>query len=232
MKKISEATDLSEIEKKIDNAKTPEELEELEKELNNLSSESESTENKTEQSDIQTDETDNTQSNESNSNNVSSDEISKLKEEINTLKTSLDDLKKEKDVQQQIDFLRKKLENFNVVDNTDLNDSIFQTAKTEINFIKRALRRLSFNGPLELEIEKHWYDSKTKSFIIEESSTEQNINIEIAKRFGIKLTNQKTKNSILFTFLKEDTDGDDIYGWNFIPKGQSFGVKGLLIIND
>jgi hypothetical protein len=218
-----------ELEKKIEEAETPEELAEIEKELNSLDS-TENSEVGSETTEKPSEDTSITEETTSESQPVTDENVQK---ELDTLKKQIEDLSKEKDLQAEIDMLKKKIENFNIVDNADLNSSINQSA-SKLSFIKRALRRLSFGQPIELEIEKRWYDNSTKSFVFELSGIEKNINIAQAKQFGVKLTNPRTKNSILFIFSKEDKDGsgEDTHGWHFIPKGQSYGVKKLLIIND
>jgi hypothetical protein len=45
----------------------------------------------------------------------------------------------------------------------------------------------------------------------------------------IYVKNIKTDKSVLFTFTKPDTDGEDIFGWNYVNK--EMGLN-LLIIND
>ena len=80
----------------------------------------------------------------------------------------MESISKEKDLQSQIDSLKKKLDNVNdTITNPDLNSSINQSASSEIAFVKRALRRLAFGGPVELEAEKNWYQSTTKNFVFE-----------------------------------------------------------------
>jgi len=53
----------------------------------------------------------------------------------------LDEINKKFDLQTEVDILKKRLENVHVPDETDLNDTLNQTA-SKISFVKRAIRRI------------------------------------------------------------------------------------------
>jgi len=66
-----------------------------------------------------------------------------LQAEIDDLKKQLEDLKKENDLEAQVDRIKRRLDNVTVQDDADTNDSIFQSASKEVNYVKRAIRRIS-----------------------------------------------------------------------------------------
>lgn len=72
-------------------------------------------------------------------------DTNELQAEIDELKKQLEDLKSEQDVQSEIDELKRRLDTLQVPDDTDMNDSLFQSASLEIKYLKRAFRRIKRN---------------------------------------------------------------------------------------
>ncbi|MDD5650074.1 MAG: hypothetical protein PHF86_06625 [Candidatus Nanoarchaeia archaeon] len=66
-----------------------------------------------------------------------------LQSQIDELKKQLEDLQTDYDTQGEIDELKKRIDNLRVPDDIDMNDSLFQSAAIEINYLKRACRRLN-----------------------------------------------------------------------------------------
>ena len=74
------------------------------------------------------------------------DEVGVLKTQIEEIKTKLDESIGVEQIKKQVDDMRKKLDDLNVPDDANLNDSIFQSASV-INHAKRLIRRA--NGVLK-----------------------------------------------------------------------------------
>jgi hypothetical protein len=68
-------------------------------------------------------------------------DTSGLQSQIDGLKKKLEEIQKNFDLEEEINILKRKLENISVQDDTNLNDSIFQSACMKIKYIKRAVRR-------------------------------------------------------------------------------------------
>lgn len=68
------------------------------------------------------------------------------------------------------------------------------------------------------------YSKETQTFTGECSE----LNLCVNHKTIIKITNHNTGNVETFKHVKTDTDGEDIYGWNF----KSENGFSLLIIND
>lgn len=66
---------------------------------------------------------------------------SDVQTQIEDLKKQLDEINKKFDLETEVNILKKRLENVHVPDETDLNDSLNQTA-SKISFVKRAIRRI------------------------------------------------------------------------------------------
>jgi exonuclease VII large subunit len=64
-----------------------------------------------------------------------------LQAEVDDLKKQIEELTKKFDLETEVEQLKKRLDNVSVPDDTDLNDSINQSASREIKYIKRAVRR-------------------------------------------------------------------------------------------
>jgi hypothetical protein len=71
----------------------------------------------------------------------SSAEIDELKQQISELKEQLDELQKSSDVEEEVNKLKQRLDNLDIPDEANLNDSLFQISKKDIQIIKRAIRR-------------------------------------------------------------------------------------------
>ena len=71
----------------------------------------------------------------------SKDETDKLKQEISDLKEQLDEIKKNFDMEDEVKKIKMRLDNLDIQDSTNLNDSLFQIACKDIKIIKRAVRR-------------------------------------------------------------------------------------------
>ena len=61
--------------------------------------------------------------------------------EIDALKKELEELKSNKDLEDEVERLKKKIDNINIDDDTNLNDSIYQSA-SKVAYVKRAMRRI------------------------------------------------------------------------------------------
>jgi hypothetical protein len=64
-----------------------------------------------------------------------------LQAEVDELKKQIEDLTKKFDLETEVELLKKRLDNVSVPDDTDMNDSLNQSASREIKYIKRAVRR-------------------------------------------------------------------------------------------
>jgi phosphomevalonate kinase len=62
--------------------------------------------------------------------------------QIDELKKQLEDMLKKFDLENEVQDLKKRLENIHVPDDTNMNDSLNQSASTQIKFVKRAIRRI------------------------------------------------------------------------------------------
>jgi len=65
-----------------------------------------------------------------------------IQTQIDDLKKQIEELNKDKNLQLKVDLLEKRLNNISVQDQTDLIGTIFQSASSEIKYIKRAIRRI------------------------------------------------------------------------------------------
>jgi hypothetical protein len=77
-----------------------------------------------------------------------------LQAQIDELKSQIEELMKKDDVENEIQRLKTRLDNLNIPDDPDMNDSIFQSASREIKYLKRALRRLGAVKKAELSGEQ------------------------------------------------------------------------------
>lgn len=73
------------------------------------------------------------------------EDTSNLQTEIDDLKKQIEDLQKKFDLETEVALLKKRLDNIHVKDDTDMNDSINQSACREVKYVKRAVRRLGKN---------------------------------------------------------------------------------------
>jgi hypothetical protein len=64
-----------------------------------------------------------------------------LQQQIDDLKKQIDDLQGMFDLEEEVSILKKRIDNINIPDDPDMNDSIFQSASSEVKYIKRAMRR-------------------------------------------------------------------------------------------
>jgi len=76
--------------------------------------------------------------------------------QVDELRQQIEDLSKSLDIENELEVLKRRIDNFSIPDNTDLNDSIYQTAFSEIKYVKRALRRIkeSFKKQANLSSEQ------------------------------------------------------------------------------
>jgi len=75
-----------------------------------------------------------------------------------------------------------------------------------------------------IEVENRDYDPKTRTFAFECSDKDIN-----HPGRDVILKNPKTGRELRFKFVKADTDGEDVWGWNY---ESVIGAYKLLIIND
>jgi phosphopantetheine adenylyltransferase len=68
-------------------------------------------------------------------------DTSELQAEIDNLKKQIEELQKNFDLENEVKLLKKRLDNISMPSDTDLNDSINQSASREVKYIKRAVRR-------------------------------------------------------------------------------------------
>lgn len=88
---------------------------------------------------------------------VDTSAIDGMQTQIDDLKKQLEDLQSDYDMEGQIEILKKRLDNLQTLDDVDLNDSLNQSASSEISYIKRAIRRYqlkktSLTGEQQTEI--------------------------------------------------------------------------------
>ena len=123
--------------KRIEEAKTPEELEAIEKELNK-SAEPAKEETKTE-----TPATDEKKPDESATPSAGgSNDVEMLKKEIKDLKEKVEKLSGEEKLKAEIEMLKKKMENFNYPEDPNMNDTFFQSARSKVRHAQRIYRRI------------------------------------------------------------------------------------------
>lgn len=154
-----QTSDSSDIEKRISEAKTPEELEAIEKELSSQGGQSdqqssdnsqpEQTDQSAEQSSDQQQSGDAEQGSAQHQGDPSS-EIESLKKEIKDLKGQIEKINGEEKLKNDIKELREKLDNVVVQHNPDLNQTINQSA-SKIKYFKRAMRRISKKASNEFD---------------------------------------------------------------------------------
>lgn len=72
---------------------------------------------------------------------VDTSAINEIQTQIDDLKKQLEDLQSDYDMEGEIEILKKRLDNLRTLDDSDLNDNLNQSASTQINYIKRAIRR-------------------------------------------------------------------------------------------
>jgi prefoldin subunit 5 len=157
--------------------------------------------------------------------------------QIDALKGQITDLSKEKDIEEQLKTLQKRLDNLNVPTDADMNDSLNQTA-SKIASVQRNLRRLMASvkeaqETFEFEFMKgrDSYDTKDKVIVTEASL----VGLKPGRVPRIVMVkNPKTGNSVKFEHYADDktADGEDIAGFKYKATGPTWGVKELLIIND
>jgi len=68
--------------------------------------------------------------------------INNLQTQIEDLQKQIEDLQKQDDLEVEIERIKNRLDNISVPDDTDLNDSLFQSASSKIKYLKRAIRRI------------------------------------------------------------------------------------------
>ena len=150
--------DGSDLEKRIEEAKTPEELEAIEKELEGEKpaeekpAETPPTEDKPVEDKPPQDKPAETPPTETPAEGgtppaesappAASPEVGQLQEEIKKLKEQVDELTGEEKLQHEIDNLKKRMDNIVVQDDPNMNDSIYQSA-SKIAYVKRCLRRIA-----------------------------------------------------------------------------------------
>lgn len=66
-----------------------------------------------------------------------------LQAQISELNAKIEELSKNFDLGKEVEILKKRLDNINIPSDSDLNDSLFQTASSDVKYIKRALRRVA-----------------------------------------------------------------------------------------
>jgi len=149
--------DTSDIEKRIENAKTPEELEAIEKELSD-SGDSEAAkpageageapeakpigeagEAKPAGEEETTKGEEETKPEEGSSNEPPN--LDQLKDDVEDLKKEMKEVSKQETLEQQIKQLKKRLDNLDIQDDADLNDTIYQAASSKIKFVERLMKR-------------------------------------------------------------------------------------------
>lgn len=140
-----DAPDMKDIEKRIEEAKTPEELAALEKELNSMG---DAAEEKPEEKADDKPEADKPEAEQTESTAPASTPPASapapdagLAKEIEDLKKEIEGLKSEQTLEQQVKTLQKQVDNIQPIDNVDMNDSLNQSA-SKIAYIKRQIRRL------------------------------------------------------------------------------------------
>lgn len=72
-----------------------------------------------------------------------SEDDSDIQAQIDSLKSQIEELQKNFKLQDEVEILKKRIDNIFVNDDTDMNDSINQTAFIKIRHIKRSMRRLA-----------------------------------------------------------------------------------------
>jgi hypothetical protein len=77
-------------------------------------------------------------------------DTSGLQSQIDDLKKQLEEVQKSFNLEERLEDLKRRLENVSVPDSTDMNDSIFQSASSEIKYIKRAMRRFFIDKKAKL----------------------------------------------------------------------------------
>lgn len=72
---------------------------------------------------------------------IEEDSSNDIQKEVEDLKEQLAEIKKNFDMEDEVKAIKRRLDNMVVPDETDLNDSLFQIARKDIQIIKRAIRR-------------------------------------------------------------------------------------------
>jgi hypothetical protein len=140
-------SDSSDIEKRISEAKTPEELEAIEKELSSQDGGQEQSDqqpsdgSQPEQTDQSAEQSTDSQQGDPAQQTESTSGIESLQKEIKDLKSQIEKLNGEEKMKNDIKELKEKLDNVVVQHNPNLNETIYQTA-SKIKYFKRAMRRL------------------------------------------------------------------------------------------
>lgn len=132
-----EKQDENDLEQRIDEAKSPEELEEIEKEVGG---EEPPQEGQSQDEQEQVNELEESIP-EEGSPGVDPKELDEIKNEMKQLKEKMNQLTGEEKMQHEIDVLKRRLNDLQVPDDADLSDSIFQSASIKVAHIKREIRR-------------------------------------------------------------------------------------------
>lgn len=120
---------------------------------------------------------------------------SDLDTKIETLQKELDELQKKYDLENEVNLLKRRLDNLNIVDDTNLNDSLNQSAKLEIKFVKRAIRRIKS----KIIKEGNLSSSQQNKIILELETNPQLTSQEIAAKLSSDI---KAKEQDIFDFIR------------------------------
>jgi hypothetical protein len=122
-------------------------------------------------------------------------DTSEIDSQVDKMQKELDELQKKFNLENEVKILKRRLDNITVTDDTNMNDSLNQSAHREIRYVKRAMRRL---------MSKYFKEGSLSSVQEDKIISELETNPQLSgQEIAAKLSSEiKAKEQDIFDFIR------------------------------